>query len=77
LILEGLDRRPDRIVARTQYRERGCEGAWQRFEVAIEHDVTVPFVFEWNATAEGECTWSRVHGASVEPLESASRCGQT
>jgi hypothetical protein len=76
VILDGLDRRPDRVVARTQYRERGCKGDWELFTVAVKDAAAEPFVFEWNAFAEGQCTRYRVDGASVEPLEPASKCGE-
>ena len=64
-------------MARTLYRERGCKGDWELFTIVVKDVAAEPFVFEWNAFAEGQCIRYRVDGASVEPLDEAPKCGES
>lgn len=72
--LTGIDRVGDHVAARLRWRERGCAGEWLRFVVELDRDVDEPFVFEWNATAEGECMTYRVESNTVLPMDPDSAC---
>lgn len=74
VILDGVDRRSDRVVAELLWRERGCAGEWQLFTVELDDPGPDPFVFEWLPAPEAACAQFVVTGDAAEPLADGPPC---
>jgi hypothetical protein len=74
VILNGIDRRFDRVVVEMLWRERGCAGEWQVLNIALDDVGPDPFLFEWIPLADGTCVQFQVTAVSAEPLTDGPPC---
>jgi hypothetical protein len=74
VILDGVERRSDRVVVELLWRERGCAGEWQLLDIALDDVGPDPFMFEWTPVPEGRCVQFQVTALSAEPLTDGPPC---